>query len=123
MPNPWMSLWLSAANSWASAVRGFWTAELRRQQTAMANQMVRQMTDFWVSVAGADLRPQAEASPLTGSGVAPPRKAVQGEKAGPGPVGINRGPEVAWSLYDRERSIAQTVPARSRQHARQDRDG
>jgi hypothetical protein len=48
MPNPWLSLWLSAANSWASAMRGFWTAELRRQQTAMANEMVRQMTDFWV---------------------------------------------------------------------------
>jgi hypothetical protein len=39
---------LSAANSWASAVRGFWTAELRRQQAAMANEMVRQITDFWV---------------------------------------------------------------------------
>jgi hypothetical protein len=48
MPNPWLSLWLSAANSWTSAVRSFWTAELRRQQTAMANEMVRQITDFWV---------------------------------------------------------------------------
>ena len=48
MPNHWLSLWLSAANGWASARRGFWTAELRRQQTAMANEMVRQMTDFWV---------------------------------------------------------------------------
>jgi hypothetical protein len=48
MPNPWISLWLSAANSWASAMRGFWTAQLHGQQTAMANEMVRQMTDFWV---------------------------------------------------------------------------
>jgi hypothetical protein len=48
MPNPWMSLWLSAANSWAGAVRGFWTAELHRQRTAMANEMVRQTIDFWV---------------------------------------------------------------------------
>jgi hypothetical protein len=47
MPHPWMGLWLSAANSWASAVRGFWTAELHRHQTALANEMVRQMTDFW----------------------------------------------------------------------------
>ena len=46
MPNPWVSLWLSAANSWASAVRGFWTAELHRQQTAMANEMVRQIMSF-----------------------------------------------------------------------------
>ena len=48
MRNPWMSLWLSAANRWAGAARGIWTAELHRQQTAMANEMVRQMTDFWV---------------------------------------------------------------------------
>jgi hypothetical protein len=48
MPNPWMSLWLSAANSWAGAARGIWTAELHRQQRAIANEMVRQMTDFWL---------------------------------------------------------------------------
>ena len=47
MHNPWMSLWLSAANSWAGAMRGFWTAELHRQQTAMANEMIRQVVDFW----------------------------------------------------------------------------
>jgi hypothetical protein len=47
MSNPWMNLWLSAANSWAGAVRGFWTAELRRQQTAMVNEMVRQTMNFW----------------------------------------------------------------------------
>jgi hypothetical protein len=46
MPNPWMSLWLSAANAWAGAVRGFWTAEMRRQQTAMINEMTRQMVRF-----------------------------------------------------------------------------
>lgn len=34
MKNPWMSLWLSAANSAAGSARGFWTAEMRRQQTA-----------------------------------------------------------------------------------------
>ena len=48
MRNRWMSLWLTAVNSWAGAARGFWTAELYRQQTAMANEMVRQMTDVWV---------------------------------------------------------------------------
>ena len=47
MPNPWMSLWLSAANSWAGAMRGLWTAELHRQQTAMTNEMIRQTMDFW----------------------------------------------------------------------------
>jgi hypothetical protein len=48
MPNPWLSLWLSAADSWAGAARGFWTAELHRQQTAITNEMLRQMTDSWV---------------------------------------------------------------------------
>ena len=47
MRNPWMSLWLSAANSWAGAVRSFWIAELHRQQAAMANEMIRQTIDFW----------------------------------------------------------------------------
>jgi hypothetical protein len=42
-----MSFCLSAANAWAGAVRGFWTAELRRQQTAMINEMSRQMVRFW----------------------------------------------------------------------------
>jgi hypothetical protein len=47
MRNPWMSLWLSVANSWAGAMRGLWTAELHRQQAAMANEMIRQTIDFW----------------------------------------------------------------------------
>lgn len=48
MTNPWMSMWLSAANSWAGAMRGFWTAEMQRQQTQMLNEMTRQMTAFWL---------------------------------------------------------------------------
>jgi hypothetical protein len=47
MSNPWMSFWLSAANAWAGAARGFWTAEMRRQQTAVLNEMTRQMVRFW----------------------------------------------------------------------------
>ena len=39
MPNPLMTFWLSAANAWAGAARSFWTAEMRRQQTAMINEM------------------------------------------------------------------------------------
>ena len=41
MKNPWMSMWLSAANKAAGPVRGFWTAEAARQQKAMANEMAR----------------------------------------------------------------------------------
>jgi hypothetical protein len=66
MPNPWLSVWLSAANIWAGAARGFWTAELRRQQTAMANDMVRQSHGLLGSdLDGADRQAQVEALPLT----------------------------------------------------------
>jgi hypothetical protein len=37
--NPWLSLWLSAANTWAGAARGFWTAEMHRQQKALLKEM------------------------------------------------------------------------------------
>jgi hypothetical protein len=47
MRNPWMSLWLSVANSWAGAMRGLWTAELHRQQAAIANEMIRQTIELW----------------------------------------------------------------------------
>lgn len=36
MKNPWMSLWLSAANRAASTARGHWLAEAQRQQRGMA---------------------------------------------------------------------------------------
>jgi hypothetical protein len=39
--NPFMSMWLSAANTWAGAARGFWTAEMRRQQKAMWNEATK----------------------------------------------------------------------------------
>jgi hypothetical protein len=42
--NPWLSLWLSAANTWAGAGRGFWMAEMRRQQKAMLDEMLRPAT-------------------------------------------------------------------------------
>jgi hypothetical protein len=47
MSSPWMSLWLSAANAWAGTARGLWTAEMRRQQTALLNEISRQMVRFW----------------------------------------------------------------------------
>ena len=39
MKNPWLSLWLSAANTWAGAARGLWTAEVQRSTKALAGQM------------------------------------------------------------------------------------
>ena len=36
MKNPFLSMWLSAANTAAGSARAFWTAELRRQQKTFA---------------------------------------------------------------------------------------
>jgi hypothetical protein len=36
MKNPFLSMWLSAANTAAGSARGFWTAELQRQHKAIA---------------------------------------------------------------------------------------
>ncbi len=41
MKNPFMSMWLSAANKAAGPVRGFWTAEAKRQQTAMVKEAAK----------------------------------------------------------------------------------
>ncbi len=43
MKNPWMSLWLSAANRAAGPARGFWSAEIARQQQAFAKAMTKAM--------------------------------------------------------------------------------
>jgi hypothetical protein len=57
LPNPWMSAWLSAANAWVGAARGFWTADMHRQQTSMMNEMARQVVRFWQ---GSSMVPPAE---------------------------------------------------------------
>ena len=49
MQNPWMSWWLSAANSWMGASQGLWTAAARRQQNAMIKEMNQQILDFWTA--------------------------------------------------------------------------
>ena len=41
MKNPWMSLWLSAANKAAGTARVLWLAEARRQQQAFAKEMAK----------------------------------------------------------------------------------
>lgn len=41
MKNPWMSLWLSAANKAAGTARGLWMAEAQRQQRAFARELAR----------------------------------------------------------------------------------
>jgi hypothetical protein len=41
MKNPFLSMWLSAANTAAGTARAFWTAELHRQQKSIAKETVR----------------------------------------------------------------------------------
>jgi hypothetical protein len=44
MKSPWLSLWLSAANSSAGAARGFRTAQMRRQQKNLVNEAGRSVS-------------------------------------------------------------------------------
>lgn len=41
MKNPMMSMWMSAANKAIGTGRGLMTAEMRRQQSAMAKEAMR----------------------------------------------------------------------------------
>lgn len=45
--NPWMSMWLSGANTIAGAARSHATAEGKRQAASMMKKNVQQVTDFW----------------------------------------------------------------------------
>ncbi|HJS03571.1 MAG TPA: hypothetical protein VJ832_08825 [Variovorax sp.] len=45
--NPFLSAWLSAANTMTGAARGYASAEMHRQMAAAQAEMTRQMIDFW----------------------------------------------------------------------------
>ncbi|MEO5697604.1 MAG: hypothetical protein ABIQ60_10785 [Burkholderiaceae bacterium] len=45
--NPFMSMWLSGANSVANSARGRVTAEAKRQSTAAVNQATSDMVTLW----------------------------------------------------------------------------
>lgn len=52
--NPFMSLWLSAANRMAGSIRGQAGAHVKRQMTAAATQAARETLKLWsAAVAGA----------------------------------------------------------------------
>lgn len=65
MKNPWMSMWLSAANTVAntaaSSARGFWMAEAKRQQNALAKEMTKAF--FGGTSAKAASKPARKRSP------------------------------------------------------------
>jgi hypothetical protein len=45
--NPFLSMWLSAANAVGGAARSRVTAETKRQARSATNKSVKQATDFW----------------------------------------------------------------------------
>jgi hypothetical protein len=47
MKNPFMSMWLSAANRAVGSGAGFWKASARRQQTAALNEANKAVISFW----------------------------------------------------------------------------
>lgn len=46
--NPFMSMWLTAANSAAGSARGRATSAARRQGAIVQAQATRQVVDFWL---------------------------------------------------------------------------
>jgi hypothetical protein len=49
--NPFMSMWLSGANSVLGSMRGHANAEAKRQTTNMMKEGTKQMVDAWTGVA------------------------------------------------------------------------
>ncbi len=45
--NPFLSMWLSGANSVLGSARGHATAAAKRQTATMMTQATKQMTDLW----------------------------------------------------------------------------
>jgi hypothetical protein len=45
--NPFLSMWLSGANSVAGSARGRMTAEAKRQTSKAMNEGTRQIMNFW----------------------------------------------------------------------------
>jgi hypothetical protein len=65
--NPFMSLWLSAANSAAGSARNLWMAEMQRQQSAMMQAFTQQVIDFWSgALAVAPAKANVAAPPMHG---------------------------------------------------------
>jgi len=64
MSNPWlkkspfMSMWLSAANTAANTARGHVAASAKRQSNAAITQATNEVVSFWSSALGASPKPR-----------------------------------------------------------------
>ncbi len=56
--NPFMSLWLSAANRVANTGRGLAMAATRRQQAAATAATAKEVSGFWARALGATKKPR-----------------------------------------------------------------
>ena len=56
--NPFMSMWLSAANSAASTARGHAAVGARRQSQAVIAQATNDVMSFWTRALGATPKPR-----------------------------------------------------------------
>ena len=70
--NPFMSMWLSGANTVANTARAHATVEAKRQTTALMKESVKQGTDFWMSafMPKPAAAPAAKATPKAKTGTA-----------------------------------------------------
>ncbi len=50
--NPFLSMFLSGANSAAGKTRGLWMQQARRNQTAAAKQATKAWSDLWTPTSG-----------------------------------------------------------------------
>ena len=55
--NPYMSMWLSGANSVANTARGKIAGHAKRQSTAVLNKTSRDIFSFWTGALSAPLKP------------------------------------------------------------------
>ena len=58
--NPFMSMWLSAANSAANTARGHATAAVKRQSQAAVTQATNDVVSFWNHALAAPVKPIAK---------------------------------------------------------------
>ena len=86
MPNPWtrknpfMSMWLSAANKSGATARGKATGAARRQIATAQADALRQVLDFWAPQA-ATPRPRKQGTTLKPRPAAPRRSKTAGASA------------------------------------------
>jgi hypothetical protein len=81
--NPWMSLWLSGANSFAGAARGMMGAEMRRQQLAFMRAMTESAERAWMDMVASSMRqmpPRPGIAKALAAPPAPPKRKVRARR-------------------------------------------